>query len=194
MKTRHIRRGDTQSIRWKNGAGSARCIWREPGEGGEEPCWELAIAEMTGSQPFSFYPGIDRSLFVLRGMMRVTSPVRDLTLTPESPALMFAGEEAVQGHAPPGVVMEDFNILTRRNICTHEAVRWRGKIKIRLTVGAGWTVLYAQEGIMRVHGAAKATLEPGDTLILQGSQGEACTLQVEAEAGTIGISAAILPV
>ncbi|WP_158617348.1 HutD/Ves family protein [Falsigemmobacter faecalis] len=191
MDFRLIRLADTQQLRWKNGAGAARSIWREGDVA--SPDWELAVAEMTGTQPFSSYPGVDRSLFVTEGALVIRSEVRDVTLTPLSEGLEFPGEEVITGTSPGEGVMLDFNILTRRSVCRHSAVRRLGGQGTELSVAGGWTVVHAALGTVCVSAGEDVTLHQGDTLILRGSADTPKTVKLRIGSGSAAITAEILP-
>lgn len=101
---------------WKNGGGVTRdiAIWPEDASLGDFD-WRVSMAEVAADGPFSLFPGIDRTLAVLSGTMRLTingHGTHDLTST-DTP-LRFPGDIAVFG-SPLGGPVTDLNVMVRRD-------------------------------------------------------------------------------
>ena len=62
---RLIRHADCPPVPWKNGAGTTRELWALRDAGGV--LVRISIAEITGAQPFSEFPGTDRIIAQLDG-------------------------------------------------------------------------------------------------------------------------------
>lgn len=115
--------GPTDFIRmpWKNGLGvtTELAVARRAGEEGFD--WRISTATVAAPGPFSSFPGIDRSLAIVRGgTLALDVEGQDpVTLTTTTPAFAFAGEAAVMC-APAlerrGVALDDFNVMTRRGV------------------------------------------------------------------------------
>jgi len=120
-----IRSDQAIPTRWKNNLGESRLILRSPPDSEPDDFdWQVGTATMSGTLPFSDYSGIDRSLCVIGGQgLRIQSQLRDLILTKESEPLHFQGEEAIVGTTLGQNVMQDFNILSRRNGFSHQTRR-----------------------------------------------------------------------
>lgn len=97
---------------WKNGAGSTRELWRL--DDAEGMLIRISVAEITGAQPFSRFPGIDRVILQLEGppmMLVIDGEETPLALHRPQP---FAGEAAVDCRlAGPGRAL-DLNLMGRR--------------------------------------------------------------------------------
>lgn len=120
-----IRSDQAIPTRWKNNLGESRLILRSPQDSQPDDFdWQGGTATMSGTLPFSDYPGIDRSLCVIGGQgLRVQSQLRDLVLTKESGPFHFQGEETIVGTTLGQDVMQDFNILSRRDGFSHQTRR-----------------------------------------------------------------------
>ena len=124
---RRIDVGAIAPQRWKNGAGLTREIALGPaGAGLDDFGWRLSVAELERDAPFSAFPGIDRCIVVIDGAGMALhdaagAPVR--TLAPLEP-WAFEGERALHAHLAHGPC-RDFNVMTRRGVCTHSLTRAR---------------------------------------------------------------------
>ncbi|MCW7536833.1 HutD family protein [Aquabacterium sp. A7-Y] len=109
---------DIPKVPWKNGAGLMREITVEPrGAGLESLDWKLSWAETTKSSPFSAFPGIDRSIVLLRGAGLRLTFLEDRTTVhfndPHRP-VFFKGEAGVNAELIDGPT-ENLSILLRRD-------------------------------------------------------------------------------
>jgi uncharacterized protein len=105
-------------VPWRNGAGLMREIAVEPrGAGGDTLDWKFSWAETTKNSPFSAFPGLDRSLVLLRGAgLRLTFAGAETAVSfdnREKP-LSFKGEEKVEAELIDGP-SENLSILLRRD-------------------------------------------------------------------------------
>ncbi|MCW7536748.1 HutD family protein [Aquabacterium sp. A7-Y] len=105
-------------VPWKNGAGLMRQIAVEPrGAGYESLDWHLAWAETTKNSPFSSFPGIDRSIVLLRGAGLRLTFLEDMTTVhfndPKTP-VFFKGEAKLHAEPIDGPT-ENLSILLRRD-------------------------------------------------------------------------------
>jgi environmental stress-induced protein Ves len=123
-------------IPWKNGAGSTRELWRA-GDAADPAMARISIAEVSGEQGFSLFPGIDRIIMQLDG------PAMDLKiggtlhrLAVHQP-LAFAGEAQVSCKVAGAGLAHDLNLMCHRDA-------YRGDMRVeklapqeRLDVGHG---------------------------------------------------------
>jgi environmental stress-induced protein Ves len=121
---RLLRAADRIAVRWKNGGGVTRDVIVSPtGATMDDFDWRISIAEIAASGPFSRFPGIDRKLAVLKGKLALS--VEDGTpiiLDPDTAALDFHGESAVQADLVDGLSM-DLNVMTRRGRFNSRLIR-----------------------------------------------------------------------
>ena len=100
-------------MRWANGGGWTTEIIAEPSR--EQWVWRLSVAEVDTAGPFSIFPGVDRSISLLRGKgFALTVGDRDEQIidTPFQP-FDFAGDEATACRLIDGPV-QDLNLMTTR--------------------------------------------------------------------------------
>jgi uncharacterized protein len=149
---------------WANGGGRTRQVAIEPADatfaGGF--AWRVSIAQVASDGPFSMLPGLDRSLWLLRGDGMVLT-LGDRAVRVERPYQRcdFAGETAVASRLLGGPC-EDLNVMTdRRRVRAHCELQ-------QLAAGSQFVVDRAPQRLVVVlHGQAKAdgvVLDPGDAL------------------------------
>jgi environmental stress-induced protein Ves len=112
---RLIAPADYRRMPWKNGGGTTfEVAVHPPGADWGSFAWRVSIAEIADGGPFSSFPGIDRSLVVLRGGM-ILSGVheKEIELRPYD-CVAFDGEAQVGSRLPAGPA-RDFNVMTRRS-------------------------------------------------------------------------------
>ena len=174
MQVEVIRHAATTVTPWKNGKGIGRNIAAWPRQAEGEFDWLIATAEMTGTVPFSSYPGIDRSLLVIAGRLLVKSTSRETVLSKDSETLEFPGEEEIVGTALDEVTMHDFNLLSKRGVVRHTLERWEAPPQGRDVIGFDTLVIHVQEGNAEVsQGEFEAKIHVGDTVILRELRGQA---------------------
>jgi hypothetical protein len=107
---------------WKNGGGSTtELLIHPPGatlDGGF--LWRISMAEVGVSGPFSAFPGIDRTLMLLRGGgMELDHGARDLQrLERPLEPVSFSGDWNTHGRLLDGPC-RDFNVLSARGRVRH---------------------------------------------------------------------------
>lgn len=111
---RIFRAADAERVAWKNGGGLTREIAVFPaGASIDDFQWRLSMAWVETAGAFSAFPGVDRTLAVLSGALRLSSPEVDVALDELSPPFAFDGGAAVTGAPLAGAVL-DLNAMTRR--------------------------------------------------------------------------------
>ena len=116
---------DTRIARaWRNGGGVTHDVALFPeGAGDEDFLWRASIATIASDGPFSLWPGIDRALMLLHGMLALTVGGQERDLEGGAPAQIFAGEEAVSAR-PCGGACTVFNLMARRGDAGIALERW----------------------------------------------------------------------
>lgn len=171
---RHYTASDFKTMPWKNGGGSTtEMAVFPPGATLDNFDWRISSALVAESGPFSHFPGIDRSLIVLDGCMRLTSLEHDLgMLTPDSAPCRFAGELPVYAGLPGGRVT-DLNVMSRRSRYSHHVQVLRGETHALGLADAAQAALYCAHGGATVHlGADSVRLQAGELLLLDRSLGD----------------------
>jgi environmental stress-induced protein Ves len=137
-----------QATAWKNGGGSTTEIAiSPPGAGLDSFDWRISLATIASSGPFSVFEGIDRTLALVDGP-GVTLDIADdgrFVLGEDQPVLEFAGEaqvSAIAGARPS----TDFNVMTRRERCSHQLGRRSLSGTSGLATRADLTILFLAEG------------------------------------------------
>lgn len=115
-----IRQSEQKWTPWKNGGGETVEIAHGPsGSTLENFDWRISRARVERPGPFSFFPGIDRTLAVLHGdllQLRVDRAEPKI-LSPNTPPLSCAGEAGVESDVSGPIV--DLNVMTRRGRFRH---------------------------------------------------------------------------
>ena len=100
-------------MRWANGGGWTTEIIAEPSR--EHWEWRLSVAEVDTAGPFSVFPGVDRSIALLRGTgfaLTVGDSDEHIIDTPFQ-SFEFAGDEPTSCRLIDGPVL-DLNLMTTR--------------------------------------------------------------------------------
>jgi uncharacterized protein len=110
-----FRAADRISTPWKNGGGITREVAVWPlAAGMDEFGWRISIATVSRGGAFSIFPGVDRELAVIEGVLQLTIDARPaVSLDASSPPLRFAGDVPSHGE-PHGGHVTDLNVMTRR--------------------------------------------------------------------------------
>jgi uncharacterized protein len=148
---------------WKNGGGITREVAAWP-EGADFDTfdWRVSIAEVASAEPFSRFEGIDRTLAVLQGRMRLTFPERVLELDSASAPLAFPGEVPCEGEPLGGAVI-DLNLMVRRGKVCGRMERVSGT-----RAATGKTLVVARAAtVLRIDGETQS-LAPLDAVLLDG--------------------------
>jgi len=125
LRLRIIRARDCRATPWKNGGGSTTEIATEPsGASLDTFDWRISMARVAADGPFSAFPGIDRTLAVVKGSGLVLkigcgAPV---TLACGSDPISFAGDIATSARLVAGEII-DLNVMTRRRRFGHQLRR-----------------------------------------------------------------------
>ncbi len=102
------------TARWLNGGGVTHEIAVSPaGATTADFLWRVSIATVDRAGDFSRFAGIDRTLLVLDGSLRLTIAGKTRTLNDHGDPIRFPGD--APAHGDPGITpVTDLNIMTRR--------------------------------------------------------------------------------
>jgi uncharacterized protein len=163
---RHAQR----SVPWRNGLGSTREVAIDPPDGSVDAGfrWRVSCAGVAADGPFSSFPGVDRSLWLLRGD-GVELDVAGRTLRLEQPwqRADCAGEGPVTARLLGGPI-DDLNVMVRRaDVSTaaelHEVAEGA---TLPLALPAGQHVVLGLRGVLTVFGGV---LGDGDAVRCDGA-------------------------
>jgi uncharacterized protein len=187
---RIIRASQHKPMPWKNGGGTATAIKESPeGAGFDAFDWRISGAHVGRDGPFSVFPDVDRTMFILRGKELclhglVPDPVR---LTVRSAPFNFPGDVPVSATLSDGPV-DDLNIMVDRRRFQRVAQRLTAESSTR-TKPRGVLLVYAEYGAVSVKTAThQATLHINDTLVCEE------TADITVAAGSQAILIEIWPV
>ena len=110
---------------WKNGGGSTIEIAIAPaGASLDAFDWRISMAQVATDGPFSSFPGIDRTLAVIRGdgMELMIGDQRPVVLGCGTDPLSFPGDTPTTARLLAGEIT-DLNVMTRRGRFEHRVVR-----------------------------------------------------------------------
>ena len=138
---RLIRFADLTVQPWKNGGGATREVAAAK-DTDQAPgfAWRLSIATVDRDGPFSFFPGVDRTLVLLEGgglSLHIEGRADPIALLPGD-QWSFPGETRVDGRVTAGATL-DFNVMTARGVAAH-TVRRLGAGRHELTVAPAITL------------------------------------------------------
>ena len=157
--------------RWRNGGGETREIicW-PPGQADFD--WRASIATIAQDGPFSAFPGIARSITLLRGEgVQLTDGVGvNHTLCTIGEPFDFSGDLALSARLLGGETM-DFNLMTRRAVCLPRVVAFREHGVVSREQGG---VLFAIQGDWQLPDGARLSAGEGRwwSAATDASQGE----------------------
>jgi environmental stress-induced protein Ves len=153
---------------WKNGGGSTTEIAVEPaGASLDTFDWRISMAQIATDGPFSEFPGIDRTLSVVKGtgLSLTIGDNAPVLLDRRGGAISFAGEFATSAHLTSGEIT-DLNVMTRRKRFSHRVRRIWEPASHDFDGADIAVVLSLNEGMKVNTERAAATLDPGDVAIL----------------------------
>jgi len=112
---------DLPATPWKNGGGVTReIVCQPPGAGMDNFDWRVSIAHIASDGPFSAFAGIDRVITLLSGggvhLLGDDGQVDHPLDRPLAP-FAFAGEAVIHARLLAGDC-QDFNVMTRRAVCS----------------------------------------------------------------------------
>jgi environmental stress-induced protein Ves len=184
-----LRADDYRRMPWKNGGGeTVEIAVFPPGAGLDSFEWRVSTATVAADGMFSTFEGIDRTLSVLRGALRLAIDGGDpVTLGVEDEPLSFAADLPVFG-GPAGAPVIDLNVMTRRGHFDHKVERLRSTPDRIIPAFDGCTLLYCRNGFLAVETTGgKFSVAEGETLSSDGPtpalaiaahEGDACLIRI----------------
>jgi environmental stress-induced protein Ves len=153
--TLHPAQGRPASL-WKNGRGTTREIAAFPsGTGLDTFAWRVSIADIREDGPFSLFPGVDRQLVMLEGILALhVAGAAAVTLSPRSTPFAFSGDAACVAALLTSAAT-DLNVMTRRG---------RFRSRMRLVEGDGVLAPASQAGATLLVSLGETIIETGGTV------------------------------
>lgn len=174
---RIIRASECRSMPWKNGGGTTTEIAVHPqGASLDGFDWRISMAHVGTDGPFSTFPGIDRTLSVLKGngIVLAFGDGETIRLERTSEPHAFAADRLVEGRLVAGPI-DDLNVMTRRGRWRHAVRRLTGPGPIEIEAASELLVLVVHaNGWTLANGGSHESLSMGDSAVLD--RGEAVTL------------------
>jgi hypothetical protein len=167
-----IRAGSCLATPWKNGGGSTTEIAVEPpGASLDTFDWRISMATVAADGPFSEFPGIDRTLAVVKGKGLIltigrTAPVR---LECGSAPVSFGGDVPTSARLSAGEIA-DLNVMTRSSRFSHRLRRIGQPAYCELDGNDIAVVLSFNGNTTLASDQDVATLDHGDAAILSGAR------------------------
>jgi len=157
---RIIRHADCRPMPWKNGGGVTTEILAWPPAAGLDAFdWRISMAQVASGGPFSVFAGIDRTLTVLSGTMRLTAgDAEPVALSPQSQPYAFAGDVGTEAKLIDGPVL-DFNVMTRRSRVSHVVERLAFSEPTEIVLGEGISLAFVASGAARMGSEPVATFD-----------------------------------
>lgn len=167
MTVRVIREAGLVRRPWKNGGGATAEIAVCPADADLDTFdWRVSMADVASDGPFSLFPGIDRTLVLIRGealMLEVGGSLHRLDAS--APMLAFEGDVPTVGLLPGGPI-RDFNVMTRRGRFTHSVMEVpRGAVAVK----SGALLLAHADPLTATVAGETHHLAPLDSLLIEGS-------------------------
>ena len=154
---------------WKNGGGETVEIAISPADAGLDGFdWRLSMATVATDGPFSVFPGIDRSLAVIRGagMELSVAGVGSCSLDPAAEPFAFPADQPTTARLIDGPIT-DLNLMTRRAGFVHEMERMRVAGPVDLAVVSEVVLLLCVSGQVGVQIRGETVdLAPLDALLI----------------------------
>jgi environmental stress-induced protein Ves len=182
VRIRHLKQADFRAMPWKNGGGTTFELATGPqGADLETFLWRLSIAQVGQSGPFSAFPGIDRTLTVLKGqgLKLDFAAGNDIVIdVPWQPA-SFDGGRACVGRLIGGPV-EDFNVMTRRGQARHRVrpVKLDEEELVEVLENEVTALLVTAGRGLALIGKERIDLEPRELLLVERDAGEQGTWEL----------------
>lgn len=176
-------------VPWKNGGGRTREVALGSRPDGPGFRWRVSVAEVASDGPFSVFPGIDRTLWLLRGKgMTLEIDGAGHRLDEPLASIAFPGEATVGARLIDGPT-EDLNVMVERSSTRAETriVRVESSCELSAPASPCEVVLLVLEGelavcdgrceVLRIAaGDAMLARGVGPTLSLQADRGAALVL------------------
>jgi environmental stress-induced protein Ves len=165
---RIIRANDCKTTPWKNGGGSTTEIAAGPaGSSLESFDWRISMARVASDGPFSDFPGIDRTLALVKGsgMILTIGANAPVTVSSGTDPVSFSGDVPTSARLVAGAIT-DLNVMTRRRRFGHRLLRIANATSYDFGDGDDIAVVLSLDGTTRVSSERDgATLGHGDAAV-----------------------------
>jgi environmental stress-induced protein Ves len=165
---RIIRASDCKTTPWKNGGGSTTEIAVGPaGARLENFDWRVSVARGASDGPFSDFPGIDRTLAVVKGdgLVLTIGASAPVTLSSGADAVSFPGDTPTSARLTAGEIT-DLNVMTRRGRFHHRLLHITTSVSCDFAED-DMAIVLSLDGIATVNcGRERATLAHGDAALI----------------------------
>jgi environmental stress-induced protein Ves len=169
LSVRIIRAKDCQTTLWKNGGGSTTQIAAGPaGSSLETFDWRISMAHVASDGPFSDFPGIDRTLAVVKGsgMVLTIGTSAPVTVSSGTDPVSFSGDVPTSARLVAGEIT-DLNVMTRRGRFGHRLLRIVRPVSCDFGDGDDIAVVLSLNGTTTVSSERDAeTLDHGDAAVV----------------------------
>lgn len=168
MALQVLRAADRAAAPWHNGGGVTREIAAAP-EGATAGTfdWRISLAEVSSDGPFSFFPGIERTLTVVEGegmdlMVGGEHHIVDEPLWPHD----FPGDQETEGRLLAGPVV-NLNVMYRRDRTAASTAVVRGTVRLIPPAGGAVVAVALEDGAV-IEGATDVELARYDAVLAAG--------------------------
>lgn len=165
---RIIRASDCKTTPWKNGGGSTTEIAVAPAKASlEDFDWRISMAVVASDGPFSSFPGIDRTLAVVKGdgLILTIGDAAPVTLASGTAPVSFPGDTPTSARLT-ACAITDLNVMTRRGRFRHHLLRVPTATSCDFGDNDTAVVLSLNGTTGIIAGENSATLEPRDVVLL----------------------------
>lgn len=152
--------GQRTAQAWKNGGGSTAEVAVFPaGAGWDDFGWRVSIASLAQSGPFSAFPGIERSFYLLDDALQLVIDDQTRMVDAHQPLVEFSGEAKVAAELPSTQPQQAVNVMSRRGRFAHSLRALELDGSSHLELQAEHTLLLVVRGSCRVNGESLQTLD-----------------------------------
>jgi environmental stress-induced protein Ves len=170
---------DYRQTAWKNGGGrTTEVAVHPPGADFARFAWRASVADVGRDGPFSAFPGVDRTLVLLRGAgITLAGEGEPVAVTARYDPVTFAGDAPLECRLHEGPV-RDFNLMVRREFARGELdVVQAEAVVVR---PARFRLCYAAAGASEclLAGHVPLTLNEDEALLIDAGDAAAAALHV----------------
>jgi environmental stress-induced protein Ves len=166
---RIIRASDCKTTPWKNGGGSTTEVAVAPADASlDDFDWRISMATVASDGPFSNFPGIDRTLVVIKGngLILTIGDAAPVALADTSAPVSLPGDTPTSARLTAGAIT-DLNVMTRRGRFRHHLLRVSTSMSCDFGNNNIAVVLSRDGATGIIAGDNSATLEPGDAVLIE---------------------------
>jgi hypothetical protein len=183
---RILRASGRTAVPWKNGGGTTTEVAVFPqGAGFDNFGWRISIADISRGGPFSQFPGIDRTLAMLKGRVSLCIAGRDtIALSADMLPVEFPGDVSTSAELVGGTAT-DLIVMTRRGSFTARMTRRSCADAITALSDTAATFIFPLTAATLRDALADIPLVLGDAIVL--AAGESAELHAPPGADFYGV-------